>query len=95
MASFIEGRSIKEATSVSDPIKHQTPLVRGRSRIPKEVVQQDLGLVGNKLKVKKVGTDIVELETLALVQGPVSVGQVTSQRENIKPDIMMLFPSFC
>ena len=82
-------------TSVSDPVEHQTPLIRSRSRILKEVVQQDLGFVGKKVKVKKVGTYIVELEALALVQGPVSAGQVNSQRENVKPDMMILFSSLC
>ena len=45
--------------------------------------------------MKKVGTYIVELEALALVQGPVSMGQVNSRRKNVKPNMMILFPSLC
>ena len=48
MTSFIEGRSIREIALIGDPIKHQTPLIQGRRGIPEEVVQQDLGFVGNK-----------------------------------------------
>jgi len=48
MTSFIEGRSIREIFPISDPIKHQTPLIQGRHGISEEVVQQDLGFVGNK-----------------------------------------------
>jgi hypothetical protein len=48
MTSFIESRSIKEIVPVGDPIKHQAPLIEGRHGILKEVVQQDLGFVGNK-----------------------------------------------
>jgi len=48
MTSFIEGRSIREIFLIGDPIKYQTPLIQGRRGIPEEVVQQDLGFVGNK-----------------------------------------------
>jgi len=48
MTSFIEGRSIREIVHIGDPIKHQTPLIQGRRGIPEEVIQQDLGFVGNK-----------------------------------------------
>ena len=64
---FIEGRSIGESLSVGDPIEYQTPLIQGGHGVTKEVVQQNLGFVGNEVNVKKRETDVVEFETLALV----------------------------
>ena len=48
MASIVEGRSIKEIIPIGDPIEHQTPLIQGRRGVLKEIVQQDLGFVGNR-----------------------------------------------
>ena len=73
MASFIERRGVGETVPIGNPVKHQTPLVQARRRIPKEVVQQNLGLVGNKLNVKKFETHIIELEAFAFIQGPAGV----------------------
>jgi len=62
--------------SVGNPVEHQTPLVRGRCRIPEKVVQQDLDFVGHKVNAKKSETDIIEFKALAFVQCPTVMNQV-------------------
>lgn len=89
MTCFIKGWM----TSVGNPVEHQTPLVRGRRRIPEEVVQQDLGFVGHQVNAKKSETDIVEFKALALIQRPTRMNQVNRQCGNVVTDMIRFFPT--
>ena len=73
MTRLVESWSARETLPTGNPIKHQTPLAQGCRGISEEIIQQDLIIVGNKVNVKEIDTDIIEFEALALVQGPVVI----------------------
>lgn len=75
MMRLVEGGGIKEIIPIKHPVKHQTPLTCGCCGILEEVVQQDLWFIVNEVDVKKGWTDIIEFQTLALVQSPVDTSQ--------------------
>jgi hypothetical protein len=90
MTGLIEVWSILETSPRGNFIKHQAPLIGGRRRIFKKVVQYDLGFVGDEASLKEIEAYVIEFKTFALVQGPVDAYQVNSRGKNIGTDIMKL-----